>query len=418
LKILWVTNFPLPTFSEIINKSSNPYGGWLVNSSKLLSENNNVDLSVLSPFDNSLFSPLTKDNIRFYGFKKSVNKKFSLHNILYFQTFLNQIKPDLVHINGTEFFHSYYILEACNRDNIKVVTSIQGLLSVYSDHIYANLPIRIIKGNSLRNLIMKDNLLNLKKYFKYKGLIESNLIKNSEYVIGRTSWDYINTKKINNNVKYLKCNEMLRSSFYVAKKWDIKSISKYTIFMSQGHYSIKGIHIAIEALIIVKMFYPQATITIAGRNNYSDDFISKLKATKYTKYIKNLILKSKLNNSVFFVGELNEKGIINYYLNSHVFLLSSSVENSPNSMGEAMLLGIPTICSFVGGIPDFINNDVNGLLYPFDSPELLAHQILRIFNSDDLAIKLSMNSIKDAAVTHNQENIIARLINIYKEVLK
>ena len=51
------------------------------------------------------------------------------------------------------------------------------------------------------------------------------------------------------------------------------------------------------------------------------------------------------------------------YLEADVFLLPSQSENSPNSLGEAMLLGLPCVASNAGGIPDMLADGQEGLLY-------------------------------------------------------
>lgn len=67
------------------------------------------------------------------------------------------------------------------------------------------------------------------------------------------------------------------------------------------------------------------------------------------------------------------------YLKSQVFVLPSSIENSPNSLGEAMLLGVPCIASDVGGVRCLMTHSVEGLIYPADDPRLLAYDICEMF---------------------------------------
>lgn len=47
--------------------------------------------------------------------------------------------------------------------------------------------------------------------------------------------------------------------------------------------------------------------------------------------------------------------MIEQYLKAHIFVCPSSVENSPNSLGEAQLLGVPCIGSIAGGIPSMLS---------------------------------------------------------------
>ena len=63
---------------------------------------------------------------------------------------------------------------------------------------------------------------------------------------------------------------------------------------------------------------------------------------------------------------------------SHAFVISSYIENSPNSLAEAMLVGMPCVASFVGGIPSMVDDGRTGLLYPVDDVALLAAQIRQV----------------------------------------
>ena len=81
------------------------------------------------------------------------------------------------------------------------------------------------------------------------------------------------------------------------------------------------------------------------------------------------------------------------YLQSHVFVCPSFIENSPNSVGEAQLLGIPCIASFVGGVSDMVVDGETGLLYRFEEVEMLAAAVCRIFTDDKFAKRLSVDLI-------------------------
>ena len=101
-----------------------------------------------------------------------------------------------------------------------------------------------------------------------------------------------------------------------------------------------------------------------------------------------------------------------------MFICPSSIENSPNSLGEAQLLGVPTIASYVGGVPDMINHGKTGLLYRFEEIEMLAECIRRIFTDTTLAMNLSENGIKAAKKRHHQKENLNRMIEIYQLIIK
>ena len=93
------------------------------------------------------------------------------------------------------------------------------------------------------------------------------------------------------------------------------------------------------------------------------------------------------------------------YLLSHVFVCPSSLENSPNSLGEAMLLGVPCVASNVGGIPSMMVGGQDGLLFPPGDIEALASSIIEIFDSEAITRVYSRNAKKHAHENHDQPSI-------------
>ena len=101
------------------------------------------------------------------------------------------------------------------------------------------------------------------------------------------------------------------------------------------------------------------------------------------------------------------------YLNCNVFVSASTIENSPNSVGEALLLGVPVVASDVGGVSSIATHNETAFLYPSDEPYMLAHYVKMIFNNSAIAYKLSKNGKKNAALLYNRENIKKQVMDVY-----
>ena len=127
--------------------------------------------------------------------------------------------------------------------------------------------------------------------------------------------------------------------------------------------------------------------------------------------------KYTLEGSVIYTGLLDEKKICQRYLRSNVFVCPSSIENSSNSLGEAMLLGVPSVASYVGGIPDMLKDKEEGFLYQHDAPYMLARYVCEIFEKEALAFKFSKNARTHALKTHDRDENTRKLIAIYREIL-
>ena len=417
MNILWFSNISLPEASKLLNQSVNPCGSWLVNTSSYLSEVKDVKLSIAFPTKYSKeVKKIKGDKIDYYTFPtitlkdvKSSNRNMEIKEII------DIVKPDVVHIFGTEYPHSLEILK-CNNIN-KTVVSIQGLVSIYEKHYFASLPINILMRYTLRDFIKNDNIIMQRNKMKENGCCEVETLQLARYAIGRTTWDYASTKQINPMIKYNFCNEILREEFY-QHVWDINKCEKFSIFISQATYPIKGLHFILEAMPLILKRFPNTKLYISGSDiTKTDTLKEKLKKTSYAKYIIELIKKYNLADNIIFTGLLDEKQMCERYLKSNVFVCSSSIENSPNSLGEAMILGVPCVASDVGGISDMLVNNEEGFIYQPDASYMLAYYVCEIFGNEKLALRFSENAREHALKTHNREENTKMLTGIYNNIM-
>ena len=104
------------------------------------------------------------------------------------------------------------------------------------------------------------------------------------------------------------------------------------------------------------------------------------------------------------------------YLKSHVFVSASSIENSPNSVCEAMILGVPTVSSMVGGVANLLEHGKEGFYYQADAPYMLAHYVKKVFENAEFAQVISGQARERAMLRHDTEKIIQELQGIYSEI--
>lgn len=237
--------------------------------------------------------------------------------------------------------------------------------------------------------------------------------------MGRTDFDYAAVKSIQPGVAYHYCPENLRREFIETDDiWNWERCEKYSIFMSQATYPIKGLHIALMALKLVKHVCPKVKLYIAGSNYYQkSSMIGRLKEGSYAKYINRLIREYDLENNILFIGEISASGMKEYYLRTNVFILPSIMENSPNSLMEAMSLGVPSIAADVGGVSSIMQHKCEGYLYPADEYYMLAHYILRVFKEREVSRSFSANAFRTMREKMVLKDNINMLVEIYKNIL-
>lgn len=410
MKILWLVNIMLPQVAEAEHKKINNTGGWLVS----LSQKIPMSHSLIICFPDSENYVITIGSSLYYGCRLDDKEENLDRMVAKFVEILQKEKPDVIHIWGTEHLQSYAMTLAGKKMgfNSRIVISIQGMVSYYASHYMACMPRRAQEMITIRDAVQRDSMEMQQKNMERRGKFEIQAIKNVQHVIGRTSWDYICTKLINDNIKYHFNNETLRNSFY-EDEWSLNKCERYSLFVSQAQTPIKGFHFVLEAASFLINKYPKLKIYIAGGEK---PFDNSFKARGYSKYLSQLCDKYGLNHTVVCVGNLTESEMKKQFLQTHVYVNASSIENSPNSVGEAMILGVPTIASYVGGTPNMLTDKVDGFLYQYDAPYMLAGYIDMIFSDDSLAMKFSKSARKHAMITHDKEKNYQDLMHIYEEI--
>ncbi len=418
MKILWITNTIFPAPSKKLGLPISAFGGWMYGLAGQLAAIPDMKLAVATVYPGTDLKIYEIDNVRYYLLPCRVTKKYQKNLEHHWRRVMSDFSPDVVHIHGTEYLHGLACLRSCNEFNYLV--SIQGLTGVCARYYYSGLTtFDILRNITIRDLIRWDTIFHGKRNFVKQGFFEKEYLARCGHVTGRTSWDYAHAKAMNSKVTYHFCNETLRDGFYSSAKWAPERKSDYTIFLSQSGYPIKGLHQVLKAVALLKNDFPDIKVRVAGTNIINrNTLIDRFKITGFGSYVYKLINRLDLSKQVVFTGILSEKEMIKEYLSAHLFICPSSIENSPNSLGEAQILGVPTIASFVGGVADMVEHGKTGLLYRFEEIEMLAEQIRSIFNSPQLAKELSKQGIIAAAQRHNQDTNRHQIIHIYSRVAK
>jgi len=418
MNIIWVTNIALPEASLLMNEKPTPFGGWFVSTAARLADEDSIELSIAFPKNGLRTVQILKgEKINYYAFPLLKEKDIrSNKKNLYLEKILDKAKSGIVHIFGTEYAHTLAMVDVCQKKNINTIISIQGLVSIIARHYMAGLPAKIQNRFTVRDFIRQDNLKQQQSKFIKCGIFEIEALQKIKHIIGRTTWDQACTYQINPVSKYYFCNETLRDEFY-KHTWDIEKCEKHSIFVSQGSYPIKGLHFMLEAMPLILKRFPDTKLYVGGQEIIKFDTLKeKLKISSYGKYIKELIRRYNLGKSVVFTGILDEQQMCERYLKSHVFVCPSSIENSPNSLGEAMILGVPCVASGVGGVIDLLTHKEEGFVYQTDAPYLLTHYVCEIFSSDDLALEFSKKARKHAMKTYDVQTNLNTLLSIYEQI--
>jgi glycosyltransferase involved in cell wall biosynthesis len=96
-----------------------------------------------------------------------------------------------------------------------------------------------------------------------------------------------------------------------------------------------------------------------------------------------------------------------------IFVLPSYVEGLPMGILEAMSAGLPVVATRVGGVPDIVEHDVNGLLVEAGDDAGLAQQLNRLLSDTDLRTRLAMAGQQTVKDRFSVEAVVPMLEKIY-----
>lgn len=416
MKVLWFTQTPGGA-SKYLN-SPTIGGGWIVSLGDIMKERDGVELAVCFfnnhidkfkfEFEGITYYPIKDRFATRTGYVKSkMTGQLPDTNLAAIFKAIKDYKPDIIHIFGTESG----LGDIAGKTTIPVIIHIQGLLNPY---VASWLP----RGISLRNiffksrfkeLVLRRDLLSGLSELKKKARREDHIIKNTRYFFGRTAWDERVVRLFNPKIEYFHCDEVLRPFIYEhSGKWNHNNASVVRLVTTINAQIYKGLEIVLQTAELMKTQSPlKFEWIIIGVSSMN-------RIVRIAEINSNVRFKDL---PITFQGPLHGEALVSELLSSHLFIHPSHIDNSPNSVCEAMILGMPVIAGYVGGIPSLIEHNHNGILYNSYDRYDLASIIIKYAEDLSKLERLGANAFITAKERHDPDTIVEMIENTYRQLL-
>lgn len=418
MRILWYSLSPCGSVRR--SGEQRVIQGWMISLEDEIKQNKDIDLHV------AYFSDTERESFEFEGVtyhpmympkaKTKIGRVLKRYNSLASEDekmlpvmldVVKSVRPDLIHIHGTEERFGMILNYVTN---IPIVFSIQGLIAPYKEKYFSGLPDKdIIKYESWIGRIRRISYRDEYQGFVYRAKREVGYLNNAKYVMGRTFWDEDITGMLNMKRKFFVVDEILRPPFYY-KVWNKTAFSEDKIriisTISGGIY--KGYETVLKTALLLKQ-------------NTNIDFEWKIagynKNSKWVRIAENYTGIKTADVNVKLLGALDAECLSDELVASDMYVHVSHIENSPNSVCEAMLLGMPVIASFTGGTASMLENGKEGILLQDGDPYVYAGAIVNYYLHFDKARSYGEKARQRALVRHNPNRIVGQLLDAYKIIL-
>lgn len=418
MKVLWIVNSILGALSEsLYNQKS--HGLWMDALLEDFKGQSKFQLVVATTNASNEIVMVEQSGVRYYALPSQppiLYDENKQENISAWKKLLEDEKPDLIQVWGTEFTHGLCALRLAK--NIPSIIYMQGYLGSIARHYTAGIPERdLIRTVTFRDVIKRDSILQQQKKYYHSTKKEKEMIKLAGNIISENEWCNNSIRAIVPDINIYTCPLSINKVFS-KKQWEIEKAEKHSIICTASGYPLKGLHMVLRAVALLKKRYPDIKLYVPGQKMISDGSLKwLLRKRGYTKYIEKLIKELQIEEQVVWLGRISQEELAEYYEKARVFVLSSSIENHSSSLKEAMMVGVPSVASAVGGVPEYVTHGKNGFLYRFEEYEIMAEYVATLFDNDGLAQQLSNAGREDMLQLHGNINIYESIVEIYKQVM-
>jgi glycosyltransferase involved in cell wall biosynthesis len=331
------------------------------------------------------------------------------------QGLIDEIKPDLIHVWGTENY--WGLLSAREIIPGPTILDMQGIKFAYAKVFYGGLAFsELIHCIGPKEFLLPScSLFAGKRQFEHWGRYEIEMIQKHKYISTQSEWVRAHILRLNPGCTLFSTGIILRRAFTDAEAWTesaFRDSAGPTIFTSSsGAIAYKGLHVLLRAIATLKSAYPQIVLKIAG-----DQLRKGIRRSGYARWLQREARRLGIENNIRWLGPLDAEGIIREFYQASAVVIPSFAETYCIALAEAMLIGVPAVVSYAGAMPELARDEESALFFPPGDEIACARQLDRILRSCELASRLSQNARRISLLRSDSDAIVNQQIKIYDTV--
>ena len=236
-------------------------------------------------------------------------------------------------------------------------------------------------------------------YESTEVIVNSNYMKNHVQGLFGLPFDKINV--IPNGINLTNFNGIERD--YDFRRQYAMDNEKIILYVGRLVYE-KGVQHLISAMPKILENYHDAKLIIAGKGGMLDELKGQAEAMG-------------LSNKVYFTGYLNSKQVQKMYKCADVAVFPSTYEPFGIVALEAMLAGVPTVVSDIGGLNEIVDHGINGMKSYAGNCNSIADSVIRLLYDKQLATNVSKKAKQKVKEEFNWNKIAQDTHYIYEQAI-
>ncbi|WP_302461271.1 glycosyltransferase family 4 protein [Bacteroides clarus] len=387
-------------------------GGWQDSLQTILMEHTNLELIIafkgsgeVKKRDGVTYLPIHLNFSRWERLKSNYTWNIEADKLVKAaKMVVENAQPDVIHVFGTEWPFGLI----ADMTNIPTVIHIQGAIGPYYNAFYppsynGATYAKAMCGNIVRYLFY----WRARKKQLSREKMEKKIWQSVNNYMGRTCWDKAVSEVCHPGRRYWHVDEALRPLFLNSQRnWQIPKDGKLRIITTGCSTLYKGLDMMLKTACMLRRLGVEFEWNVVGAM-----------PNEYRMLVERTEGSTFAEAGITLFGPVDANQLIDLLCNATMYVHTAYIENSPNSLCEAQILGVPIVSTYVGGISTLLAEGKEGVLVPANDPYRMAYEIQQLAMDTQRMLTYSELGKVHALNRHNPKRIAHDLLVCYKSII-